>query len=276
MSPKTLYAEILSQAINRNPSASSSEVLEGIFQIMSKEILPTVFKNVGLPKFPSWSMLAFEKRGRKRRKIEPQEKLAERRIVIQQIERLKRQISWDGGNSARYDLHFPDVDTLTFLPAQDLSSNKKALTRILDYGEEIKTQSLEEPDKPYPKSLLLSEPKQPIDLSDEVQKKIISEPAVEEVFKRIEVGIRSLFVERKLDATVQVSFHSDSEIPSWKKYVITLNPPSSMDFEAKMNIRTLLDIAIRKEMDGLLKNASEDMKEYLYQLNKSIFIHIEL
>lgn len=277
MSPQTLYDEILSQARNHNPSASSSEILEGVFEIISREILPTVFKALELPQFPSWSMLAIESRGRRRRKsVETPIKLVERRAVIQKVDRLKRQISWDGGNSVRYDPHFSDSNNITFLPTSHLSSAEEAFPREFDYGEEIKTQSLEEPDRPYLNDLLPLEPKEPMVLSEEIQRKIVSEPVVEEVFKRIEVRMRNLATDRKLEMSFEVSFHSDAEIPSWKKYVIKINPPSNLDFKARMNIRTLLDMAIRKEIDDLLKSANGNRKEYLNQLSKSLFLHIEL
>lgn len=276
MSQKTLYDEIVTQARIHNSSASSVEILESVLDIISKEVLPTVFKNLGLPEFPSWSMLAFEERGRRKRKRgDTPRKLVERRAVIQQVECLKRRMGWDGGNSVTGTPYFPDSDNVEFLPTSDLSSVKKTMPHELNYAEEIKNRFLE-PDKPYPNVLLPMEPKQSVVLSEEIQKKIVSEPIIEEAFKRIEVQIRNLVAERKLETNVEMSFRSDPEIPSWKKYVIMIIPPASVDFKARMNIRTLFEIAIRKEMDDLLKKTGEDRERCLNQLDKSLFLHIEL
>lgn len=69
---------------------------------------------------------------------------------------------------------------------------------------------------------------------------------------------------------------SDVEIPSWKKCVLTIHPPSELTFDERMNISTIFDVAIRKTINEMKKEADVTTTDYLKNLNRSMFVHIDL
>lgn len=274
MSTQTLLSEIMTEAKNHNPDASSSEIAQGIVGIMEREILPEVLRDVSLPPFPSWSDMLIESKGRRiRKRFRSREILEERRIILQQIEYVRRGLVWDGTDTIAPTPHFPDFTSVIEVP----ESGKSSIKEIPKHdGEETQAPTAEIIDKPYPTITPQPKLKSQITLSTEFQEKIITEPLLEQTFKNVEVGIRELIDARNLEANIDVSFRLDFEIPSWKKLVINVGVPSQVDFKDRMNIWTMFDLAIRNKITSLAKDASDDMREYLGNLNKDLFVHIEL
>ena len=115
-----------------------------------------------------------------------------------------------------------------------------------------------------------------ITLSETTQRKIVSEPIFEAFFKNVEVQLRSIIASRKLETEIDVTYKTDEEIPSWNKCVLKVHPPPNLNFNARMNISTIFDITIRKTINDLKKNADSNTLEYLKNLNRNLFVHIDL
>jgi hypothetical protein len=274
MSSNTIYGQILTEARNHNPEASPDEILNGLVTILENEILPEVLQDMRLPKFPSLSdMLHSESTGRLvKRKFEPTETLRKRRDVIQQIERTKRQLGWDGNNESKVLPYFSNSNDLAVFPELSVSSAERAKS----YVEKPEIPIPEKIDEPYPKFFPPSKLPYQIVLSEAFQKRILSDPMFENIFKNIEISMRSLIASRGLEADISVISLTDFEIPSWEKLVININPLSSMDFKERMNVWTIFDITIRNKMADLAKDADEKTQEFLRNLNKRLYLHIEL
>jgi hypothetical protein len=278
MNSSTLCAEIMAEARYHNPKASLIQILDGVTELLSNEVLPEVLKNLSLPKFPSWSsiLIAESRKERRGKKFKDSKSLRDRRVAIQQVEYVKRQMGWDGSDTSTSVRHFSDSTSPIFFPRFDLASVEEVSNHGSGYGKETKTPIEEEVGKPYPNILFPLKPQDTISLSKEIQQKIVSEPIVERAFKNIELSIRKLVDAKKLETSIDMSFRSDPEIPSWKKYVITITLPLNIDFNARMNMWTLFDLVIRKEITELAKNASDDERKFFDDLNKSLFLHVEL
>jgi hypothetical protein len=162
------------------------------------------------------------------------------------------------------------------LPKFDLLSKEKPLDHKLDRGENIEHLTVKENGKTSPNVFLPLEPKRQIVLSEEIQRKVVSEPSLEEVMKIIETGMRKLIDDREIDASVEVSFRSDLEMPSWKRYVIVVDPQANLKFKDRMNLWTVFDVTVRKGIADLAKNADDNKKKYLSELNRNLFVHLEL
>jgi len=274
MSSHTLYDQILSVAQSLNPEASTDDILDGLVTILENEILPEVLQYMELPKFPSYSaILHSESTGRLvKKKFEPTETLRKRRIMIQRIEALKRQLGWDGNNEMRTLAYFSNSSNVAVIPELHVSPAEKRK----HYLEKPEMLAPEKIDEPYPK--IIPPPKAPyqIILSEAFQKKILSDSMLENVFRDIEVGMRQLIASRNFETDVDVTLQNDFEIPSWEKFVINIIPLTPMSFKEKMNVWTLFDIAIRNKIMDLAKDADEKTKESLRDLNKRLYLHIEL
>lgn len=272
MASKTLSSEIFTEAINRNPHASTEEILEGFVNIMEIEILPSVIRDLSLPDFPSWAKMAIESRGRKgKKKFRPKETLKEKRAIIQQVEYLKK-LNWDGVNTRTPTIYFSDHDDLMGLPQLGKSFEIKPKRR----KPKTEVPTIESAHKPYARVPFPSERKNPFVLSNEIQERIISDSLLEGLFKNVEVSIRKLIETRNLEAYLDVSFKSDLEIPTWEKYVITIDLPSRMSFEEKMRIWEIFDLTIRNKISDLAKKVDDKTREYLDNMNKNLFVHMEL
>ena len=269
MSSHTLYDQILTEARSHNPEASPDEILDGLVTILENEILPEVLQDMSLPKFPSFSaILRSESTGRLvKKKFEPTDTLRKRRVVIQQIERLKRQLGWDGNNESRTLPYFSNSSNLAVFPELHVSPTKRTKLHI---------EKPEKTDEPYPTIAPPSKAPYQIVLSEAFQKKILSDPMLENVFKNIEIGMRNLIASRNLETDASVTSLTDFEIPSWEKLVINISPLSPMDFKERMNVWTLFDITIRNKIVALAKDADEKTQESLRNLNKRLYLHIEL
>jgi len=278
MSAQTLLTEILSETRNYNPQASLNEIAEGLFSIIEREIIPKVLMDISLPKFPSWKDLIVRSRElqRTKKRIKPTGNLTERRLLIQQVESLKQMIYWDGGDTT---IHFPplsDLGNLSRLLAQfDLPSVKEQIPKH-ELGK-AKELALEEPDNPYLRISPSPETKYNFTLSEELQHRIVSNYRFEEIFRRIEISLRELVAERSLKTNINIDVKSDIEIPSWEKYIFKISPSSKLSFKERMNIWTTFDIRIRNSIQMLRKMAVDSEQiEYLENLNRNLFVHIEL
>jgi hypothetical protein len=277
MTSSTLLTEVLTEARNRNPQASLDEISAAIMELISSQVLPEAIKNLTLPGFPSWGSIAAESKGRQRKKrLTTTRSLSERRIAIQQIERIRQQMEWDGNDSTSSDRRLTDSNSLVYLPTFDRLSKEKPFDHKLDRGDTIEHLTVKENGKTSPNIFLPLEPKRQIVFSEEIQRKVVSEPSLEEVMKTTETGMRKMIDDREIDASVEVSFRSDIEMPSWKRYVITVSPPPSLNFKDRMNLWTVFDVTVRKGIVDLAKNADDNKKKYLSELNRNLFVHLEL
>jgi hypothetical protein len=272
MAPKILLSEIVTEAINHNPYASPEQVLDGIVSIMEKEVLPLVIRDLSLPDFPSWAKMTIELKGRKaKKKFRPKETLKEKRAIIQQVEYLKK-LNWDGINTSAPSIHFSDHDDLMGIPQLGMSFEIEPKRR----RPRAKVPAIESAHRPYASIPFALERKNPFVLSSEIQEKIISDSRFEGLFKNVEVSVRKLIETRNLEAYLNVFSKSDLEIPTWEKYVITINLPSRMSFEERMKIWEIFDLTIRSKIADLAKKADEKTREYLDNMNKKLFVHMEL
>lgn len=272
MSSQLSFSEIFSELKKYNPHASESEISAGIIEILEKEILPRVLQQMSLTSFPSWRDVAIQESGRRiKKRFRPKESLEERRRIIQQVEYVKRELHWDGGTLPLPILSFPDADNIIGPPESDMPSAKQLIEH-----DEKEIETFNERDDPYGRKLSPSREKYQIVLSKEFQEKILSDALFEEVFRKIEVSIRKLINVRNFETNVDVSFRPDLETPSWKKCVITIGLPPQVRFEDRTRIWTIFDLTIRNQIGELAKKGDSDVKEFLYNLNKKLFVHIEL
>jgi len=277
MNSQTLISKIVTEAMNYNPNASIDDILGGIFTIMEREVLPAVFKGVSLPDFPSWSDIVIESKKGKIIRKGPRPSthlLKERRLIIQQIEYLRQKLDWNGNKTLTTYPYLANFDNLIGIPETGQPSIK--MEPKYD-GEETRVPFIEDLGKTYPSILPALKPKYQITFSNLVQEKIISNPLFERIFSKIEVSLRRLIEERNLEANVEVFFQSDIEIPNWEKSVITIKDlPLKMTFEDKMKIWEIFDLTVRSRIAELAEEMDENTRKYLKDLNRNLFVHMEL
>lgn len=272
MSPQTLLSEILNEAANLNPHASPQQILEGFFNILEREVLPSVIRDTSLPTFPSWAKITADmKRMRVKKKFRPKETLKEKRSIIQQVEFL-RKLNWDGVDTATPNIYFSGHDNLISLPQLGMSFEIKPAPE----KSAVKAPSQEIAHKPYSSVPFPSRKRNRFSLSNEIQEKIISDTRLENVFRNVEISIRRLIETRNLETYLDVSSKSDLEIPTWEKYVITVSLPPRMNFDEKMKIWEIIDLTIRGKISDLSKKVDQKTREYLDEINKKLFVHMEL
>ena len=285
MTSTTLMDELIAEVRLRNPSASPQEVSDGIAAIISQEILPEALRLLSLPKFPSYRSIetaeARSFKGKRRPGTDALIDLDDRRRVIQQIEYVRTRMGWDGFDDFVPRSHAPDSSSLHYIPKIDLPSSRDALRK-----EELKEgpdfRKMDQPAKKdsvngtFQKMSRPQEKKDIIVLSETAQRKIASEPIFEALFKNVEVQLRNIIASRKLETEIDVVCKTDVEISSWNKCIVTVHPPPDLGFGERMNISTIVDITIRKAIKDLKENADSDTKEYLQNLNRTMFVHIDL
>jgi len=273
MTPEISFTEILVEIKKYNPHASPDEISAGVITLLEKEILPRAMQYMSLPRFPSWSDLTIQKSGRqpKKRIGRPKRSLEKRRIALQNIERARQKLHWDGGTIPLPIYTYPDADSIISPPEINLSSAWKPLR-----PKKRETIPLEQRVDPYGVKLPLTKERFQIIFQKGFQAEILSDAVFEDVFSKIEKRIRELISSRNLELNIDVSFREDYEIPTWKKYIITIDFPPHIDFEDRTKIWTIFDLTIRNKIDELAKNADDAIKKYLNELNKKLFVHIEL
>ena len=270
--PQIAFNEILTELRKYNPHASAEDISAGVISILEREILPKTIRYMSLPDFPSWVDISIRKSGRiPKKRLKSTESLEKRRRTIQQIEEVKRELYWDGGTVSKPTYNFPDADFITSPPERDLPSTWKLIQ-----PEEKPAIRLEQPNDTYGRKASLPTERFQIELQKEIQEKIISDVRFEDFFRKIETSIRELVDSRNLEGNIDVSFRTDHEIISWKKYVIAINLPPQIEFKERTKLWTIFDLTIRNKLKELVANADGKEKEYLSNLNKKLFVHIEL
>ena len=276
MNSETLSSRIIKEAMISNPDASRSEILEGILAIIQRDVLPAVLKDLSLPKFPSWADIVIESRRPKlpRKEAKREGFLEERRRVIQEVTYLRQKLHWDGDRTSAVYPYLEDSDNLATLPGLGGSSFERAPKYD---GEKAKAPAGEEFGKAYPHIFPSLKPKHQITFSERLQERITSIPLLEKVFSKIEIDLRDLIASRKIEANLVVSLQLDFEITSWEKTLITIKElPPALTFEDRMKIWETFDLTIRSRINALRKEADENTNEYLENLNRNLFVHIEL
>lgn len=280
MNPPTLLDEIVSEIRLHNPNATLEEIYEGISVLLSKEVLPEVIKNLSLPKFPSHRsvLLAKAKRTRVTRKMKTDQSidLGRRRSIIQQVEYVRNEMGWDGADDLKPPTFIIDSSSLYYTPKINPSVPRRGFKKGIDFKKEEPQETEKETISSTFQKMPIQPEKNVINLSDTALRKIVSEPIFEEVFKNIEIQLRKIIASRNLKTDVDVVCKPDIEISSWNKCVLKIHPPPEFDFNARMNISTIFDITIRKSIKDSLKTADEDKKEYLKNLNRTLFVHVDL
>jgi len=273
MTPEIPFTEILVEIKKYNPHASPDEISAGVITLLEKEILPRAMQYMSLPRFPSWSDLSIQKSGRqpKKRIGRPKRSLEKRRIALQNIERAKQELHWDGGTIPLPTYAYSDADSIISPPETNLSSAWQPLR-----PKKKETIPLEQRVAPYGAKLPLTKERFQIIFQKEFQAEILSDTVFEDVFSKLEITIRELIDSRNLEGNIDVSFRTDHEIPSWKKYVIVIDLPPQVEFEERTKIWTIFDLTIRNKLRKLTDKADGEMKDYLNNLNKKLFVHIEL
>jgi hypothetical protein len=274
---RTLLERIATEARLSNPNANPEEIVEGIKKTINEEIIPRVIKNIALPKFPSYREIELAQF--KRIKVKPNAKtemgnnLGSRRSLIQQIEGIRNDMGWDGINDTRPQFFLNDSPNI-ISPMADLP-----ITRPLGKKRELKEKERED-NQEVADTIAKEKPgetsKNVISLSESTQRKIVIEPIFGKFFENVELQLRDTIAKRQLETEIDVECKNDIEFSSWNKCVIKIHMKKSMEFNEKMNISTVFDVTIRKQLNELKKNADEGTVKYLDALNKNLFVHIDL
>jgi len=275
MSERSFISKIITEALYNNPEVSPNEILEGIVNLMENDILPAVFKGLSSPKFPSAIALLKESRGRRlKKRFRTETTLDEKRALIQQFELIKLQLAryrYRDNSSLEPIIDFSDSDN--FIKPSGLS--KSSIDKKLEYnGEPIRAPTIEPTNNPYSGIPLFPKVEHQIVLSEEIQDKIVSDPLFEKIFKSIETEIRELAFSYPFEI-LDISIHSDFEIPDWKRTVLTLTVPP-MSFEEQMKLWQRFDFRIRKRIAETIKHMDESDRKRVEVLNKNLFIHMDL
>lgn len=275
---KSLLAELVTQIQVNNPSVTEDDITEGIIQLLSREILPNVIKNLSLPKFPSAMDEGLESkklRGIRGSKTGRIAHVHERRSLIQQVEQVKNVMGWDG------------VDDI--IPKIEVSASNSIYRfgRIypLSKNERRKSNEYEDINEPEIEKQIINstaqklkprEEKNVIALSDSMQTKIVTEPLFETFFKNIEVKMRQAIFNRAPDTTVDVLCDPDQDSPDRLKCLIKIHPPEGLDFKARMNLSTVFDTIVRNEIKFFQEMACPEGRKYFQDINRNLFVHVDL
>jgi hypothetical protein len=279
MMSETLLEEIVTEVKLRNPDALPEEIFEEVATMLSKEILPQVIKNISLPKFPTYRQVMLSQSKRTKSKIEtkahPPKSLGYTRNMIQEIESVRNEMGWDGIDDSKPKMFITDSTNPYHL--------QKNIFRLSREDLKIKTNIKEAPEKEREEIANATAQKMPmkpdkniLELSESVQRKIVTEPIFGLVFKSVELKLRNIIATRNLSTEVDVICKSDIEIPTWNKCVLTAHPPAKINFDERMNISTIFDITIRTVINEMKKDADEKTLDYLRNLNRNFFVHVDL
>jgi hypothetical protein len=279
MTSLTVLDELVAEIKLQNPDATPEEIYEVIAVSLSKEILPEVVKSLVLPEFPTYRMVELEQS--KRLKVKRKSKndqfanLGQRRSLIQDIERVRTEMGWDGVNNMRSTSFIANSTTLLFEPRRNFPMTRKISLRKPDFKEEFEEKEKETIHSTSQQMPIQTE-KDIFTLSETTQRKIVTEPMFEAIFKKVEMQLRGIIINRALQTEIEVVCQSDLEIPSWNKCILKVHPPSTLGFNEKMNISTLFDITIRNVIKSLKETATPEEANYLQDLNRNLFVHIVL
>lgn len=273
----TLLEEIIAEIKLRNPNGSPEDIFEGVSAFLSTEVLPDVIKNIILPRFPTYREVSFEKKKAKSKietKANSYKSLSYTRIMIQQIESVRNDMGWDGVDDTMPKISINDFTSPYYEPRnlrytkENLRSKRQVEHESEEKAEEIVNATVQKVPKESNKDIIC--------LSDTTQRKIVEEPLFGQVFKNVELQLRDVIAKRQLETKVDVEWKNDIEFSNWQKCIVRIHPKKSCTFNEKMNISTLFDVTIRHQINELKKEADDNTKEYLNNLNKDLFVHIDL
>ncbi|MGD0645084.1 MAG: hypothetical protein ABSA75_09285 [Candidatus Bathyarchaeia archaeon] len=256
------------------PEATPEEIAEITLEIVSKEILPDVMKNIKLPDFPSYRLIAMDKtaKAKETTTIEKSVDLSSRRRIIQQIEGVRYKMGWDGiddltpknfnSSNSSNALYFSEkisAKDQNQKPKKDILLDKAENRRI--EGTSIK---MEEVSNDY------------ISFTDSIQKKIVSESILEKLLSQIEIELRKAILSQNIKAEIELTYKTDFEVASWNKYVLKIHPITNLKFDERMNISTRIDLLVRKTINNMKSNSEPQTTEYLRDISRNFFVHIDV
>ncbi len=278
MSESSLLYELVAQIRINNPGATEDEISVGIMSILSKEILPSVLKNLSLPKFPSAMDESLETKrlkGLQGSRIEKIAKVHQRRSLIQEIEQVRTAMGWDGIDDLTPRVQVSDSNSIyPFARTHSASKNEKIKKQIAPI--EIESETEKETINTTAQKINVRPEINIIDLSESTQRKIVSEPLFETFFKGAEVKIRQAVATREPETRIEVLCNPDEESPDRTKCIVKIHPRQGLDFKERMKLSTVFDIIIRTEIKSLLEKSDVDGKKYLQSINRNLFVHVDL
>ena len=278
MNEQSLLEELVAQIRASNPNATEDEISEGIDSLLSKEILPSVLKNLSLPKFPSAmneSLEAKRLKGIQGSKVEKIAQVHQRRSLIQQVEQVRNAMGWDGINDTTPKMQISNSSSIYPLIRLDFASKNERIRKPIKKIEpELETEK-ETINATAQKINFLTE-KNIIDLSESTQRKIVSEPLFEIFFKGAEIKMRHAISSREPETKIEVLCNIDEESPDRTKCLVKIHPRKDLDFKERMKLSTVFDIIIRTEIKSLQEKSDIDGKKYLQGINRNLFVHVDL
>jgi hypothetical protein len=278
MKSSTLADELVTQIRMINPAASPEEIFESIADILGKEILPEVLKNISLPRFPSYRVEIAERQKIKERRrgetLSPAD-INPSRKIIKEIESVRIEMGWDGIDDVTPKFRVNNSTALSYVPKVSLLSLKEKEPKKTDIKKDFEEKQ-EETVHSNAQIVQIQPEKDIISLSETAQRKIASEPIFEEMFKNLEIELRESITRKKSKTELDVACKPDFEIPTWNKCVLTIHPNSEIDFGERMNISTRFDSIIRRTITQMKKDADVGTQEYLQNINDNFFVHVDL
>ena len=278
MSEQSLLDELVAQIRASNPNATEDEISDGIDSLLSKEILPSVLKNLSLPKFPSARDESFEAKRLKSSQGSKVEKLAQvhqRRSLIQQVEQVRTAMGWDGINDTTPKMQISNSSSIYPLIRLNFASKNAKIRKPIKKIEAESEMEKETINATAQKINFLID-KNVIDLSESTQRKIVSEPLFETFFKGAEIKMRQAVSTREPETKIEVLCNIDEESPDRTKCLVKIHPRKDLDFKGRMKLSTVFDIIIRTEIRSLQEKADIEGKKYLQGINRNLFVHVDL
>ena len=283
----SLIKEVVDEIILYAPEATSDEIGSYLIQLMEKEILPEALRRVSLPLRPSpveeLRIKQWLKRvGKRRRTIEEQRLKSWR--VVEQFESIRHAVNGftvDNCDLGRRELGFRDGTSIfdEGRPFQGTVTRKGLLRGdgfpIIE-SRDVKKR-IDELEKVIPYSPYIEEEEKKLRFrfDDVVQHKILTDRLFSRNVSFIESVAKRFALTKTLQADYFLSFRRDSEIPEWKKYILTINVPR-IDFDAKMNLWDEFDAFIRETIRKRLLQTPKQEARSLQKLNKTLFTRVDL
>lgn len=283
----SLIEELVNEITFYTPEATPDQIKDYLIHLMENEILPDALKNASLPYRPSpvemFRMKQWLKRVGKRRKPLEEQKLETWRMV-EQFESVK--YAFGGYPVDISDLRFRKVDYLdgtnvlrgrqpfqgTFLRRRPLRGDGLPIIEPNNVKRRIEELEKVRPYNPY---IEREERKPGFSFDHMVKHKILTDTIFSHIVSTIESAAKIFALSKSIQADYLLSFRRDSEIPEWKKYILTVNVPK-LDFDAKMKLWDEFDAFIRKRIRERLLYAPKQEAKKLKELNKTLFTRVEL
>jgi hypothetical protein len=283
----SLIEDIVNEITLYTPEATSDQIANYLIQLMENEILPEALRRVSLPRVPTpleeLRIKHWLRRVRKRRRRIEEQKLAMWRVV-EQFESVRHAINGfpvDISDFRRRELDLRDGtdifeerrlfqgtvsrrgllrgDGFPIIESRDVKKRIEELGKVLPYN-------------PYRE---MEERKPGFYFDRMVQDEILADTLFSRNVSFIESAAKLFALSKTLQADFLLSFRRDSEIPEWKKYILTINVPG-IDFDAKMNLWDEFDAFIRERIRERLLHAPKQEAKKLKKLNNTLFTRVEL